>query len=70
MSPQAQRPLLLDIVLGIVLPYFRVWAMHRVVLIFFLPNKTPVRYLFIPVLLFQAWKTHRVQDPILRYKEV
>lgn len=69
MSLQAQGPPFLEIVLGVVLPYLMGWTMHRVVLFFPLSNKMPVRYLFIPVLLFQAWKTQRGQDAILRNRE-
>lgn len=66
--PQAQGPPFLEIVLAwSSLPQGRDHAQGSPY--FSLSNKTPVRYLFIPVLLFQAWKTYRVQDPILRYKE-
>lgn len=70
MFPQAQKPPFLEIVLGMVLPYLKGWTDHgQSGPCFSLPNKIPVRYLFIPVLLFQAWKTHKVQDSILMYKE-
>lgn len=49
MSFQAQGPPFPVIIPGMVLPYLMGWTMHRVVLIF---PQIPVRYLFIPVLLF------------------